>query len=87
MKRYVQNILIAFDQLANAVFCGYPDETISARSYREKLWCEWWIDLLFFWDRDESGRRNHCEASYLHEMKRMDLPAEYREGQRCKSRE
>lgn len=31
MKRYIWNLLIAIDQLANAVFGGDPDETISSR--------------------------------------------------------
>jgi hypothetical protein len=31
MKRYLFNILISVDQLANTVLGGYPDETISSR--------------------------------------------------------
>jgi hypothetical protein len=31
MKRYMFNILIAFDQLGNALLAGDPDETISSR--------------------------------------------------------
>jgi len=31
MKRYFLNVLIAFDQLLNALLAGDPDETISSR--------------------------------------------------------
>lgn len=34
MKNYLLNLLIAFDQLANTILGGYPDETISLRSAR-----------------------------------------------------
>ena len=85
MKRWILNILIAFDQLVNAVFFGYPDETLSARSWREqRCWAIFVIDRLFFWDVDEDGTLNHCESSYWHEMQRKDLPAEYREGMKQK---
>ena len=82
MRRYILNILIAIDQLANAVIGGMPDETLSARCWREqRLWAVYVIDRLFFWDKDEDGDFNHCHSSYWHEMNRLDLPEEYREGQ------
>lgn len=31
MKQYIFNLLIAFDQGVNTIFCGDPDETISSR--------------------------------------------------------
>ncbi|MFZ4165302.1 hypothetical protein [Brevundimonas sp. NPDC058933] len=47
-----------------------PDETISSRvgrySIRGDRWAkvaEYLIDLLFFWQTDEHGRRNHCRRS------------------------
>ena len=48
---------------------GWPnaDETISSHVGRSSLmgkrWamaCEWAINLLFFWQKDETGARNHC---------------------------
>jgi hypothetical protein len=78
MKTYFINLLIALDQLANAVYGGYPDETLSARSYREKRWSMGIIDLLFFWQTDGAGKRNHCEQCYKYEKERMDLAPEYR---------
>lgn len=31
MRKYIRNVLVAIDQLANAVIGGDPDETISSR--------------------------------------------------------
>jgi hypothetical protein len=31
LARYILNLLIAIDQLGNAILCGDPDETISSR--------------------------------------------------------
>lgn len=36
MKNYLIDLLIAIDQLANAILGGYPDETISLRAARER---------------------------------------------------
>ncbi|MDR0326694.1 MAG: hypothetical protein LBI05_00195 [Planctomycetaceae bacterium] len=83
METYFINLLIALDQLANTVYGGYPDGTLSARSYREKRWSERWINLLFFWQTDEKGKRNHCEQCYQHEKARMDLAPEYRDCPKC----
>lgn len=69
-------ISIALDQLVNAVLGGYPDETLSARCFREHRWQRYVIDGLFFWQA-ENGR-GHCEQCYWYEQKRMDLPVEYR---------
>ena len=77
MNDYFLNLLIALDQLLNAVFAGYPDETLSARAHRKRWRLEWYIDLLFFWQTD-GKYRNHCEQCYWYEMARMDLPPEYR---------
>lgn len=45
-------ILVAVDQLVNALFGGYADETLSSRAWRHKLdgsraWPAWLIDHLF----------------------------------------
>lgn len=34
IKRYLWNLLIAIDQLGNALLAGDPDETISSRAYK-----------------------------------------------------
>lgn len=73
MKQYFVNILIALDQLINAVLGGYPDETLSAYSWRKQDWRYKVINKLFFW------QNNHCRGSYESEKVRRHLPPEYRE--------
>jgi hypothetical protein len=65
-------ILIALDQLLNALCAGWPDETLSSRAYRcgfldatpKKRWrlVLWAIDRAFFWQPE------HCKASYESEQ-------------------
>lgn len=76
---YFKSIFIAIDQLINAIFRGWPDETLSSRAYRleknnitsipRKI-----IDILFFFDK------NHCEESYISERIDRYLPPELRNG-------
>lgn len=68
----MKQVLIAIDQLANALIGGYADETISARAYR-KGWRyrQQIINWLF---RDPA----HCRDSYTSELQRSQLPREYR---------
>lgn len=52
LKKYLWNLLIAIDQLANAVLAGDPDETISSRAAKRPHAIAWrllarfleWID-------------------------------------------
>jgi len=37
IKRYVVNLLLAIDQLGNALLAGFPDETISSRLGKLKV--------------------------------------------------
>jgi len=83
---YFKNLSIAVDQLINAIFFGFADESLSARCWREKRWFRYVLDSLFFWQVDEQGRR-HCEQSYIWERKRMDLPPEYRNRRTHKHQE
>ncbi len=73
----LKNILIALDQLANAIANGSPDETLSSRAHRARLAGKpGWrrvagvIDRLFWWDKD------HCRESWLAERYRRHLPRE-----------
>lgn len=75
----IQQVLIALDQLFNALFGGFADETLSARAHRMRLKKhKWWgwaagaIDLLFFW-QDE-----HCKTAYESEITRAQMPNNYR---------
>lgn len=63
VKKYFWNILIAIDQLANALLAGDPDETISSRlgkKVREGrcTFC-YWICIHFLHRLDP----NHCQKS------------------------
>lgn len=77
----MKQFLIAFDQLANTLFYikgdgfGFADETLSARAWRLRYFSNAYkvIDKMFFWED------NHCLLSYHSEMKRKQLPDEYRE--------
>ena len=71
-------VLIALDQLANTLLCGYADETMSARAWRHYMdgsrsWSCRLIDTLFFWQKD------HCKTAWESEMSRAHLPPSMRE--------
>ena len=69
---YTKRVLIGIDQLANVIlFNGWPDETLSARAWREQWQLRFLIDGIFFW------QRAHCEQSYIWEQARKDLPKDY----------
>jgi hypothetical protein len=73
----VEQILIALDQLLNALLGGYADETLSARAWRTQFsplggFFKGVIDFIFFW------QPSHCYKSYLSEKQRNQLPVEYR---------
>ena len=67
---YWHNLCVAFDQFANSILGGYPDETLSSRSYRQRNKNKFWrfmmnlINALFF-------DKNHCAEAYRLEI---DLP-------------
>lgn len=72
-------VLIALDQLANTLLCGYADETMSARAWRHhvdgsRTWPCRLIDTLFFWQKD------HCKTAWESEMARAHLPPSMRGG-------
>ena len=69
----MKHILIAIDQLANAIIGGWADETLSSRAWREdRRRLVVVIDCIFFWED------RHCEASYISERERLQLPPEFR---------
>ena len=63
MKQYLWNLIIALDQLGNALLGGDPDETISARLGRSQLrgsrYGHWLAVLL---DKIDPG---HCRRAAL----------------------
>lgn len=70
---YVYEVLLAVDQLGNAILNGDEDMSISARSYlisvRDgKDFHRKWIDLVFFWQTD------HCKNAFISEyIKRKEF--------------
>lgn len=74
---YGKAVLIAVDQLVNALLAGWPDETLSSRAWRweqggVRAWPRRIIDRLFFWEQD------HCYQSYISEREGRQLPPEFR---------
>lgn len=73
-RPYWLSLLIAIDQLANAILWGYVDETLSSRAHRmaesKKRWriAERFINGLFFWEPD------HCKVAYQAELAREHFP-------------
>ena len=81
VKQYLLSVLIALDQLANALLLGAPDETLSARAYRTEQQGRVFgklfrpaIDTLLCFDKD------HCHQAYLSEFRKLQLPGSYRDG-------
>lgn len=75
-------VLVALDQLGNAILGGWADETMSSRAYRhaeiekDKRWPMVLIDHLFFW------QDQHCKQAYESELERSQLPPEMRKPQK-----
>ena len=74
---YWKKVLVALDQLVNALLAGWPDETMSSRVWRweqdgVRAWPRRLIDRLFFWDP------GHCRESYRSEREGRQLPPELR---------
>ena len=76
MFKYINNVLIGFDQFINTLLFGEPDETISSRAWRCKDVSSFWrfmrkfIDLLFFF------QPQHCFKAYLAELNRKQIQLE-----------
>lgn len=79
MKHYILQVLIAIDQVFNALLGGYADETLSARAWRteqkDKIFGRFFrplIDLVLFVQPD------HCRKAYESEQTRRHLPPDMR---------
>ena len=76
---YWKSVLIALDQLANAVIGGWPDETVSSRDWRwhesgARSWPKRALDAV----AGLLGDMNHCYESYASERGGRQLPPELR---------
>lgn len=84
MKWYVINLFCALDQLVNALFAGWCDETMSAHLYRLHRdgkpwgWLMRVVDALFAWQSRAPGASGHCMSAYLKECQRYQSPPEER---------
>lgn len=59
LSRWIWNVLIALDQLANAILLGDPDETISSRAAkRPHVWV--WRQLGRFLDFIDPGHMDRA---------------------------
>lgn len=71
----MMQVLIAFDQLINALLGGMADETLSARAHRRHRRGDSLtrnaINAIFFWQHD------HCGEAYASEFARKQLPGHY----------
>lgn len=76
---YLLNLLIALDQLANAILVGASDETLSARAFRTeqsgKIFGRFFRPLIdgLLWVFE----REHCKKAYIAERQRLQLPRDY----------
>lgn len=69
MSRYFHNLAVSIDQLANTLLAGYPDETLSARSWRCRDKKRWFITMKVINFLAHNPR--HCELAF---NKEIDLP-------------
>ena len=78
MKFWLNQNLIAFDQLINALIGGWADETLSSVAYRMELQgaraapLRKLIDFIFFWQPE------HCRQAYESERTRSQCSPETR---------
>ena len=81
VKTWGYHVLIAIDQLFNAIIGGAADETLSSRTYRravltqskpKKRWRVLYkiINGLFF-------DKNHCRTAWESEINRKQYPADF----------
>jgi hypothetical protein len=78
---YLLNNAIALDQQLNTLLCGAPDETLSARAWRTEQTGKFFgkffrpvIDTFFLLFL----QREHCKKAYFAELRRNQLPKDYR---------
>ncbi|NBI43239.1 DNA helicase UvrD [[Haemophilus] felis] len=79
LKNWGYHVVIALDQLFNALLGGAADETLSSRTYRGAVLAEkpkrrWRvlyriIEGVFFWEKGK-----HCEIAYKSEVERKQYP-------------
>ena len=79
LRRWGKQVLVALDQLVNALFGGWADETLSSRCWRKRDktgWKQARVALDFV--AALLGDADHCRASYDSERLRLQGPPELR---------
>ncbi len=73
-RKYVLNLFIGLDQIANALLGGMPDETISSRCARgrNKWYWKWLARILDWLDPD------HCLDALASEKNLLHMPDQLR---------
>ena len=77
MKDYLLNILIWIDQGINTFIGGSPDETLSARAWRQQDDSRHWHCLRLLIDGLFCLQDGHCYQSYVSEVENKQLPTHY----------
>lgn len=79
MRHHALQVLIALDQLVNALLGGWADETLSSRAWRTEQKGRLWgrmmrpvIDAVLFFDPQ------HCHSSFRAEREGRQHPPEMR---------
>lgn len=76
MSKYFHNLAVSIDQFVNTICAGYPDETLSARAYRQSKKSKFWLCMMYFIN-GLAFNRNHCHDAFY---KEVDLPKEYKKS-------
>lgn len=76
-RNWLKQVVLAFNQLCNAMLGGWADETISSRAYRQRHKPHWGainraLDRIFFW------QNAHCRGAYNNELQRTSSPPAHR---------
>lgn len=76
---YLKSVLIALDQLLNALLGGWPDETFSSRAWRwHSCGTRSWPCKLLDFIGNKFGDKDHCFQSFESERLRAQQPPELR---------
>lgn len=80
MKRWFLQVLIAVDQLLNALLGGWADETVSSRAWRLSPTSRGWKYTQAAIDAVAGllGDPQHCFESWVSERLRTQMPPELR---------
>lgn len=83
VKTWCYHVLIAIDQLVNALLGGGADETLSSRAYRKAELTvnpkRGWI-IAYRLINHIFCCRNHCRTAYESELSRKQYPSDFGGG-------